>query len=57
MSALAMAEGVPEDGKVVTLECYENVANVAKKVFNASNVSNKIDLILGQAVEEMNKMV
>jgi len=29
MSALAMAEGIPEDGKVVTLECYENVAKVA----------------------------
>jgi predicted O-methyltransferase YrrM len=29
MSALAMAEGLPADGKVVTLECYENVAKVA----------------------------
>lgn len=57
MSALAMAEGLPADGKVVTLECYENVANVAKKVFNSSNVSNKIELIVGQAVESMNKMV
>jgi len=57
MSALAMAEGLPADGKVVTLECYENVANVAKKVFNSSNVSNKIELIVGQAVQSMNKMV
>jgi len=57
MSALAMAEGLPADGKVVTLECYENVANVAKKVFNSSDVSNKIELIVGQAVESMNKMV
>ena len=29
MSALAMAEGIPDDGKVVTLECYEDVAAVA----------------------------
>jgi len=57
MSALAMAEGLPADGKVVTLECYENVANVAKKVFNTSSVSNKIELIVGQAVDSMNKMV
>lgn len=57
MSALAMAEGIPADGKVVTIECYENVAAVAKKVFDASNVSNKIDLIVGQANEEMKKMV
>ena len=47
MSALAMAEGIPEDGKVVTIECYENVAAVAKKVFDASDVSKKIDLIVG----------
>merc|ERR1711907_630642 len=57
MSAIAMAEGIPADGKVVTLECYENVAAVAKKVFDASNVSNKIELIVGQAVDAMNKMV
>jgi len=25
MSALTLAEGVPEEGRVVTLECYENV--------------------------------
>jgi len=30
MSALAMAEGLPADGKVFTLECYENVAKVAQ---------------------------
>ena len=57
MSALAMAEGIPADGKVVTLECYENVANVAQKVFDASNVSDKIELIVGQANEAMKKMV
>lgn len=42
MSALAMAEGVPEDGQVVTLECSETCAKVAQKVFDASNVSKKI---------------
>lgn len=57
MSALAMAEGIPADGKVVTLECYDNVAKVAQKVFDASDVSNKIELIVGQAAEAMKKMV
>ena len=57
MSALAMAEGLPADGKVVTLECYENVASVAKKVFNSSNVSDKIELVMGQATDSMKKMV
>ena len=57
MSALAMAEGVPAGGKVVTLECSENVANVAKKVFAASSVADKIELRLGQAVDALKQMV
>lgn len=57
MSALAMAEGIPADGKVVTLECYEDVAKVAQKVFDASDVAKKIELIVGQANEAMKKMV
>jgi len=57
MSALAMAEGTPADGKVVTLECYENVAKVAQKIFNASTVSDKIELRVGPAADAMNEMV
>jgi len=57
MSALAMAEGLPADGKVVTLECYENVAKVAQKVFDASSVTNKIELRVGQAAEAMKEML
>ena len=57
MSALAMAEGIPEDGKVVTLECYENVAKVAQKIFDASSVCHKIDLRVGQAADAMKDMV
>merc|ERR1712147_216287 len=57
MSALAMAEGIPADGKVVTLECYDNVAKVAQKVFDASSVANKIELRVGQAAEAMKEML
>lgn len=46
MSALAMAEGLPADGKVYTIEFNESIAKVAQKVFNASNVSDKINLIV-----------
>merc|ERR1712238_194901 len=57
MSAIAMAEGIPEDGKVVTLECYENIAKVAQKIFDKSTVKNKIELVVGKAADEMNNMV
>jgi len=57
MSAIAMAEGIPEDGKVVTLECYENIAKVAQKIFDKSTVKNKIELVVGTAADEMTNMV
>jgi len=57
MSAIAMAEGIPEDGKVVTLECYENIAKVAQKIFDKSTVKNKIELVVGKAADEMTNMV
>lgn len=57
MSALAMAEGIPDDGQVVTLECYENVAKVAQKIFKVSNVAKKIELKIGIAADAMQEMV
>jgi predicted O-methyltransferase YrrM len=47
MSAIAMAEGIPEDGEVVTMECYENVAKVAQEIFDATSVAKKITLKVG----------
>jgi len=56
MSALAFAEGLPDDGKVVTLECYEDIAKVAQTAFDASTVGRKIDLRLGKAIDSMKKL-
>ena len=57
MSALAFAEGVPNDGKVVTLECYNDIAEVAKTAFDASPLGRKIDLRVGNAIESMKQLV
>jgi len=57
MSAIALAEGVPQDGKVVTLEFNADIAKVAKNIFDASSVSKKIDLRVGPAADSMKKMV
>merc|ERR1719285_1682362 len=56
MSAVAMAEGIPESGKVITLECDDDIAKVAQHGFDASTVGAKIDLRVGNAVELMRKM-
>jgi predicted O-methyltransferase YrrM len=57
MSAIALAEGIPSDGKVVTLELYEHVAKVAQRIFDVSNVGHKIDLITGVAADQMRHMI
>merc|ERR1719451_274571 len=52
----ALAEGLPDDGKVVTLECYEDIAKVAQTAFDASTVGDKIDLVVGNAIESMKRL-
>lgn len=56
MSALALAEGIPADGKVVTIEFDTEVAKVAQEGFNRSDVGNKIELMVGPASEHMKKL-
>jgi predicted O-methyltransferase YrrM len=57
MSAIALAEGLPEDGEVVTLEFAQNIANVARQIFDASTVKSKINLKVGPAADAMKKMI
>jgi caffeoyl-CoA O-methyltransferase len=48
-TALALAEALPDDGQVVTIESNESVAEVARRHFDASPDGAKIDLHLGDA--------
>jgi caffeoyl-CoA O-methyltransferase len=57
-ATLAMAEGLPLEGRITTIECESEVAERAMNHFAKSTHSNKIDLILGEAkdtVEELFK--
>ena len=53
MSALAMAEGLPFDGQVVTLENNDKCADVAEACFKKSEHGHKITLLRGNAIEQM----
>jgi len=53
MSALAFAEAVPQDGKVVTLECDQQIAQAAQANFDQSSVASKINLRVGKATDMM----
>ena len=52
-SALMMAEGLPEDGELVTCEIAEEYASIAQKYFDRSTHGKKIRLLLGPALETL----
>lgn len=50
-SALCLAEGLPEDGKLVTIEHNDELEDRIRHNLARSPLSNKIELIIGDAVE------
>ena len=50
-SALCLAEGLTDDGKVLTLDVNEETNAVAKKFWEQAGLSSKIDDYLGAATE------
>ncbi len=50
-SALCFAEGLAEDGKIYTIDINEEIAHVARKYFAESGMENKIEFMIGNALE------
>lgn len=50
-SALMMAEGLPEDGRIVTCDVNPNSIEIARRYFAESPHGHKIDIRLGPALE------
>ncbi|MBI3308441.1 MAG: class I SAM-dependent methyltransferase [Candidatus Melainabacteria bacterium] len=55
-SALAMAEGLPEDGELITLDKDLEATEIAKEFWQKSPHGKKIKLILGDAIESLKKL-
>jgi caffeoyl-CoA O-methyltransferase len=55
-SALAMAQGLPPGGRVVTLELDEGHADFAQRQFDASPVGDRIELVRGPALESLERL-
>lgn len=53
-SALAMAEALPDDGEIITLDVNEATTNIAKEFWAQSPHGKKISLKLGPALESLN---
>ncbi len=55
-SALSMAEGLPNNGHLTTLEIDEKAIGIAKKYINQSNYKDQITILAGNALENIKKM-
>jgi len=52
-SALAMAESLPEDGELITLDINPETVNVAKEYWSKSESGKKIKSLLGDATDTL----
>jgi caffeoyl-CoA O-methyltransferase len=52
-SALSMAEALPDDGRVTTLELDERHAELARRHIAASDHGHKIEVLVGPAIETL----
>ena len=50
-SAICMAEGLTDSGKLITLDVNEEFEEIAKSFFNESGMSDKIEMKIGNAIE------
>lgn len=55
-SAMAMAEALPDDGKIITCDIDPHATAIAKEFWNRSPHGKKIELRLGQALETVQKL-
>ncbi len=52
-SALAMAEALPEDGEIITLDINPRTTDIARLHWNSNPSGKKIKLILGKALDSL----
>jgi predicted O-methyltransferase YrrM len=55
-SALCLAEGLPDDGIVVTIEHNDELEERIRKNLSLSPLGKKIQLIIGDAIERINEL-
>ena len=56
-STLWMAKALPANGKIITIEVNENHASVARHNFENAGMSDRIQIIIGKAVEILPQLI
>ncbi|MFN5184033.1 MAG: O-methyltransferase [Bacteroidota bacterium] len=50
-SAICLAKGLAENGKLTTIDANPEIESIARKYFEKSGLQNKINLLIGNAIE------
>lgn len=56
-SALTVAQALPEDGRVVSLDINEQWTSQARAIWCEAGVASKIDLRIGPALDSLDKLI
>lgn len=56
-SALAVAQALPEDGRIIACDVSEEFTSVARRYWAEAGVAHKIDLRIGPALEALEKLL
>ena len=57
LSALSMCIGLEKDSKITTLDKNKETSLVAKNFFEKAKVSDRIDIIIDEAINSINKLI
>jgi predicted O-methyltransferase YrrM len=55
-SAICMAQAIPEDGQLITLDIDPEVTAIAQRYFNKASLDKKIKIMLGKATESLTQI-
>ena len=57
LSTLCMARGLPDDGKIISIDNSDEFSSLANKFWKQANIQHKIESVIGQGVEVMQSYV
>ena len=57
LSTLCMAKGMPDNGKIITVDNSDEFLSLAKKFWEKANIQHKIESVIGQGVEVMQSYI
>ena len=57
LSTLCMARGLPDDGKIISIDNSNEFSSLANKFWKQADIQHKIESVIGQGVEVMQSYV